>query len=115
MDLKQKAANAWEAREAREAALETGRQGNVSKERHASEDTVLMSADYACFHYSNHCICKSYYQFVKKTDRTPLIQLLLASAVLYVIILRYRGGGLPEGSWQWGGELAARAALRAHV
>lgn len=29
MDLKQKAANAWEAREAREYAIEAGRQGNV--------------------------------------------------------------------------------------
>jgi hypothetical protein len=30
MDLKQKAANAWEAREAREIALQAGKQGNVS-------------------------------------------------------------------------------------
>lgn len=31
MDLKQKAANAWEARSAREDAAETTKQGNVSK------------------------------------------------------------------------------------
>jgi hypothetical protein len=30
MDLKQKAANAWEAREARETAVAASKQGNVS-------------------------------------------------------------------------------------